>query len=74
MPHGYDSVVGERGDTPSGGQPTHRHRRAVIRDSQSDPRRAGTRHRVRTASERGPGAADEGPYSYHDCAPLEHHP
>ena len=77
MPHGYESAVGERGDTLSGGQ---RQRigiaRAVIRNSPimilDEPTAA-----LDTESERlvieGLDATDEGAHRDHDRAPAQHH-
>jgi subfamily B ATP-binding cassette protein MsbA len=76
MPYGYDTVVGERGDTLSGGQ---RQRigiaRAVIRNCPimilDEPTAA-----LDTESERlvidALRGIDEGPYRHHDCPSSEH--
>ena len=77
MPHGYDSMVGERGDTFSGGQ---RQRigiaRAVVRNSPimifDEPTAA-----LDTESERqvieGLKQSDERAHRDHDCASAEYH-
>ena len=77
MPHGYDSMVGEHGDTLSGGQ---RQRigiaRAIIRNSPImilDEPTLALDIEFRTRGDKGSKASDERTHRDDDCASAKHH-